>query len=111
MCWRSYFVFLRASKQMCERLLHVSCEPGSENILFRSELMTRLPNDRINDIQSGNFVVRLALEDELFHRLDDVLVELNGFHRRLCDCAHLRLRDRNLVVVERKELKNSIEPK
>lgn len=100
-----HFIFLWAAKQMSKGFLHVSSEAGGEDIFLSSELMPRLPDDGIDDIQAGDLVFRPALEDELLDVLHDVLVELDGFHRWLCDRAHLRLWYRNLVVVERKELK------
>lgn len=90
---------------MSEGLLHVSRKPGGEHVLLRPELVTRLPHNGVDHIQPGDFVFRFALEDELFHILHDVLVELYGFHSSLGDTAHFRLRDGHFEVGDRKELK------
>lgn len=87
---------------MSECLLHVPGEARSKDVLLRPELMTRLPNDGVDDIKSRNLIFRLALEDELFHVLHDMLIKLNCLHCRLGDCTHLSLRYGDLVVVERK---------
>lgn len=66
--------------------------------------MPRLPHDRVDDIKSGNFVFWFTFQDELFNILNDMFVELDGFHRCLRDCSHFGLRNRDLVVVQREEL-------
>lgn len=105
----SHLVLLRAPKQMCKRLLHVPGEPRSKNIFLGSELMPRLPDNRVDHVKTRDFVLRRALENELLDVLHYVLVELDGLHRRLRDCSHFRLRDRDLVLDEREELKISEE--
>lgn len=102
---RTHLVLLGAAEQMSEGLLHVSRKPRREHVLLGPELVPRLPNNRVDHIQTGDFVLRLALEDELLDVLHDVLVELYSFHRRLGDTAHFRLRDGNFEVGDRKELK------
>lgn len=102
---QTYLVLLGAAEQMSEGLFHVSSKAGSEDVLLGPELVARLPNNRIDHIQPGDFVFRFALEDELLDVLHDVLVELYGFHRSLGDTAHFRLRDGNFEVGDRKELK------
>lgn len=101
-----YLVLLGAPEQMCECLFHVSRKARRKHVLLGTELMTGLPDNGIDHIQPGNLVFWFALEDEFLHILHDVLVELDGFHSRLRDCPHFRLRNRDLVIVEREELKN-----
>ena len=67
--------------------------------------MTRLSYNRVDNVKSGNFIFRFALEDKLLDILDDVFIELDGFHRCFGDGSHLCFGYRDFVVVERKKLK------
>lgn len=89
---------------MGERHLHVLCETRRKHVLLRTELVTRLTNNRVDDINSGNLVLRLALLYEFLDALHHVLVELDRLHGRPGDRGHLRLRYRRFVLVEAREL-------
>lgn len=105
----AYFIFLRAPEQMSERLFHVSGESRGEDVLLSPKLVPGLPHDAVDDVQSGDLVNRLALQDELLNVLHNMLVELDGLHCGLRDCSHLSFRNRNLLIVKREELKFEME--
>lgn len=67
--------------------------------------MPRLPHYRVDHVQTGNLVLRLALLDELLDGVHDVLVELDGFDCAARDGPHLGFRDRRTVFVQRRQLK------
>lgn len=89
---------------MRERGLHVLGEARRKDVLLGAELVPRLPHNRVDDIDSGNFVFGFALLDEFLDALHDVLVELDGLHCGPCDGGHLRLGDGRLVLVQAREL-------
>ena len=93
---------------MSKRFLHISGKARSKHILFRTKLMTRLTHYRIDYIQTGDLIFWFALEDEFLDILDDMFVELYRLHCCFRDRAHLRLANRDLEVVQRKELKRKI---
>lgn len=71
--------------------------------------MTRLANNRVNHVEPWDLVLGLALKNEFLHILNYVFIELNCFHGGFRYGSHFRLRDRDLVVVEREELKVEID--
>lgn len=70
---------------MRKRLLHVPRKARCKNVFVRSELMTRLSDDRVDDIKTRDLVFWFALENKLFDVLHYVLVELYRLHRCLGD--------------------------
>lgn len=97
-------VFGRTPEQIDKGGLHVAGEPWRKHIFVGAELMARLADDRVDDIQTGHFVLGLALENELLDTLDDMLVELDRLHGTLRDGGHLRLRDGRPSLVEPRQL-------
>lgn len=89
---------------MGERHLHVLGKARCENVLLRTELVSRLADYRVDNVNSGHFVLRLALLNELLNALHHVLVKLDRLHGRPGDGGHLRLRNRRLVLVQAREL-------
>jgi hypothetical protein len=57
----SYFVLAGAHEQIDERLPHVFGKSGGEHVLVCTKLMSRLTHYRINDIESGHFILWLTL--------------------------------------------------
>lgn len=104
----TYFILRRTFEQVHERLLYILSEPGCEHILVRSELMPRLPHDRVDHVQPGHLVLGLALQYELLDALHYVLVELDRLYCAPGDRRHLRLGDRRLHLVQRGELRRRI---
>lgn len=103
-CGDAYLVLGGTSEKMRKRRLHVLGEAWCEYVLFRAELVPRLTHDRVYDIDPGNFVLGLALLDELFHALHHMLVELDGLHGGAGNRGHFRLGYGWLVLVQAREL-------
>lgn len=97
-------VLRSAPEQVGKGLREITLESGREQILVHTVLVARLAHYRVDYIQPGYFVLRLALQDELLHTLDDVLIQLDGPHRRLGDGGHLRFGNGRSAVIESGEL-------
>lgn len=98
-----------AAEEIGKRLWKVALEARGKNVLLGAVLVAGLADDRVDDIQARYLVLRLALEDELLHALHDMLVELDGAHRRLGDRSHLGLGYGRPAVIESGELQGKIE--
>lgn len=105
----AYLVFGGAPEEVRKCGLHVLGKARRKDILLRAELMPGLTHNRVDDIDSGNFVLGLAFLDKLLHALHDMLVELDGLHGCPCDGGHFRLRNGWLVLVQARELEMGTE--
>lgn len=102
--WWIYLVFGRTPQQVDEGVLHVLGESGREHILVGTELMPGLAHDGVDDVEAGDLVLGLALEDELLDAVHHVFVELDGLDGAPRDGPHLGFGDGRSVLVQRREL-------
>ncbi len=57
---RSYLLLLSALVQVVEGGTDVLGEPPGEHVFVRTELVPRLTDDGVDDVQARNFVLRAA---------------------------------------------------
>lgn len=58
---RAYLIIRGASVEVLESADDVLAEAWSEHVLLLAELVPRLTHDRVDDVQTGDLVLRLAL--------------------------------------------------
>lgn len=58
---RSDLVIRRAAVKVLECGNNILAEARGKNVLFRAKLVSRLSDDRVDDVQTGDFVFWFAL--------------------------------------------------
>ena len=102
-------LILRTLHETLKRVLDIFLEPGREDIFLAAELMPTLSNDGVDNVEPRDLVFGLAFVDKLLNGVHYVLVELDSFHRALCDVRHLRFRNRRTGLVKCLKLQYSNE--